>query len=111
MQAEQPFVCLDPAGSQQETHAQLQGFRTRLCFATSPLQGLDEEFSLLCTLYDVLDANVIVYQRRNSRSPTSMTFAFDVPILFGVSTSGTTGTPKRLAVPLQCFLPNVTELE
>lgn len=114
MQANQPFVCIDPSAHPITISQQLRIFDVSLVFvdATQPFNtclDLDADFTLTHTLTDLLDSTVCVHRRRpcSSASPLS----FRLPILFGVCTSGSTGAPKALAVPTQCFMPNITALE
>lgn len=114
MQADQPFVCIDPAAHPDSIAQQLRLFGVSMFFVdtTQPSNNcpeIDDDFTLSHTLTDLLDSTVCVYQRPpfSTASPLS----FRLPILFGVCTSGSTGAPKALAVPRQCFRPNVIALE
>lgn len=109
MQANQPFVCIDPAASPVAIVQQLRTFDVTLLFVASSFPAIDVDFMLCHTITDLLDSTVYVYRRR-LRS-TVVRQCFRLPIMFGVCTSGSTGDPKALAVPVQCFMPNVSALE
>lgn len=113
MCAKLPFVCIDSAASVNTIETQLEAFDVTL-FLTAhnfhQTDGVSEIFTIKKTLA-ILCTTVYVYVRRIPKPGRWQQMFDSCNIMFGVCTSGSTGSPKLLAVPEQCFIPNVKCLE